>query len=351
MAGQLRAPLLTLDPLTGGVASIRVPLLTVDPLAEGSPNLRGALLTVDALSEGFRNLRAALLIIESLHPVAPEPYMSTALFPGSLGSSASLPGLAFSFHKRPKFATNKHVGASGVSVRNALMQYPIWEFEATYEFLEDSSGANSSLKSLMGFFLSRQAGFDTFLFKDKDDYLTTNDALGTADGVTTQFSFKRSLGGYSEKIGQIDQGQTISLYGSINESRSVPGAAAYTITTTNSAAWVEDLGVTLAGVPMVKVAASPAAGQYSVAAGVYTFNSANASAAVIIRYRYTLAPALYTITLPNLAVFTTAPAAGMLISADFQFFFVCLFQEDMLDFEKFADKLWQLQTVTFETAL
>jgi len=40
--------------------------------------------------------------------------------------------------------------------------------------------------------------------------------------------------------------------------------------------------------PLTKAASAPAAGQYSVAAGVYTFNSADANKAVLISYTYTI---------------------------------------------------------------
>lgn len=190
--------------------SLRADLVTIDSTNEGYPALRGNLVTIDDLAEGFRNLRMSLFVIESLHPVAPEGTISTDLFPGSLGSPATLPGLAFAFHKRPRFATQVQQAASGVSVRNALMQYPIWEFELTFEFLR--SDVNAEYQTLLGFFLQRQGGFDTFLFKDADDYQVTGGTLGTADGVTTQFDFKRTLGGFAEKVGQVDTGATINVY-------------------------------------------------------------------------------------------------------------------------------------------
>jgi len=68
-------------------------------------------------------------------------------------------------------------------------------------------------------------------------------------------------------------------------------ATPYTITPTppSSGTWAEDLGVrNAAGVPMTRVASSPAAGQYSVAAGVYTFAAADTGLGVFIDYRYTV---------------------------------------------------------------
>lgn len=53
--------------------------------------------------------------------------------------------------------------------------------------------------------------------------------------------------------------------------------------------WAADLGVISAatGRPLTRVASAPATGQYSVAAGVYTFAAADTGQTVYINYRYT----------------------------------------------------------------
>lgn len=343
----VRATLLSLEPLTTGSAAIRAPLVVLEPLTEGNRNLRVDLITVEPLTEGYRNLRVSFFCLEALYPVLPGGHVSTALFPGSLGSPTALPGLTYTIHKRPTFSTSVYKGASGVSVRRANMQYPIWEFDLTYEFLRDN--VNAEFQTLCGFFLSRQGGYDTFLMKDKDDYQVTNGTLGTADGVTTQFPFLRNLGGFNEKVGQVDNGLTITVYGTIAESDAIPSSGPYTVTVAHAADFVADNGVTKGGVAMTPVAGSPGAGQYSVAAGVYTFNSADHGAAVIITYRYLIHNTAYTVTMPNLLVFSSAPASGIIISADFQFFFNLRFQNDNADFDKFAETFWELQKITLES--
>ena len=93
----------------------------------------------------------------------------------------------------------------------------------------------------------------------------------------------------------------------INEAGSVPAATTYTVTVANGATFVVDLGVKLAltGLPMVKVATAPAAGQYSVSsAGVYTFAAADANAAVLLSYTYTTTGGS-TITINNQLMGTT----------------------------------------------
>lgn len=88
--------------------------------------------------------------------------------------------------------------------------------------------------------------------------------------------------------GTLSQGETVLQ---VSEAGTVPAASTYTVTVANSTTWVEDWEVKYAatGVPFTKVASAPAAGQYSVAAGVYTFAAADANAAVLITYSYTSA--------------------------------------------------------------
>jgi hypothetical protein len=74
------------------------------------------------------------------------------------------------------------------------------------------------------------------------------------------------------------------------ETTSVPAVSPFTYTTTFHATFVADQGVVYAatGLPMKAVASSPSVGQYTVAAGVYTFSTADAGASVLISYSYSV---------------------------------------------------------------
>jgi len=74
------------------------------------------------------------------------------------------------------------------------------------------------------------------------------------------------------------------------EAGSIP-ATPFAVTVANAATWVTDLGVrfALTGLPLTRVAAAPATGQYSVALGVYTFAAADTLLGVKIDYTYTSA--------------------------------------------------------------
>lgn len=79
--------------------------------------------------------------------------------------------------------------------------------------------------------------------------------------------------------------------------------ATQSVTVTNGANFVQDLGVMLVttGVQMQRVASAPAAGQYSVneATGVYTFHTTDNSKGVLISYVYKNTTAGKTISLVN----------------------------------------------------
>lgn len=353
------------QPLVEGYSTVRLSYTINQPVIAGYSKIRLSWQFNQPLIGGYSTIHTAFYMLQTLHPVLPDGPMSTDPFPGFGNSTANpaipagadpasteLPGLAFSVHKKPRFKTRISEAASGNEVRNALAEYPRWDFELTYEFLEDRSGAESSLRTIMGFFLQRQGSYDSWLFKDPDDYLVTAGVLGTADGVTTEFFLARTMGGFSEIVGQVDTVNTISVFGTPTESSAIPGTP-YEITVSQAASYVADVGVTIDGTPATKVVSGPTTGQYSVneTTGVYTFAAADTGKTAAITYRYTIAPANYTVTVPNSIVFGTAPASGLIISASFQFYFACRFAEDMVDFEKFYDKLWSLQECSFRSII
>lgn len=101
---------------------------------------------------------------------------------------------------------------------------------------------------------------------------------------------------------------------SFGEAGAVPAASPFIATALNAATWQDDLGVVYAasGLPLGKVASAPAAGQYSVAAGVYTFDASDAGKAVLISYTYTVSGAGQQVTLANPLLGTTPTFAAQL---------------------------------------
>ena len=74
------------------------------------------------------------------------------------------------------------------------------------------------------------------------------------------------------------------------EVTSVPVTSPFNYTTTYHSTFVSDQGVVYAstGLPLKAVLASPTIGQYTASGGVYTFSSADAGAAVLVSYNYTV---------------------------------------------------------------
>jgi hypothetical protein len=94
---------------------------------------------------------------------------------------------------------------------------------------------------------------------------------------------------------------------SFAEAGAVPGTSPYTVSAANASTWVKDLGVLYAatGLPLSQVASAPAAGQYAVVAGIYTFAAADTGKAVLISYNYTLAATGQQFTVANQLLGTT----------------------------------------------
>ena len=89
-------------------------------------------------------------------------------------------------------------------------------------------------------------------------------------------------------------------FGVANESATIPGTP-FQVTSAHAATWLSDLGVydITAAKFLARVASAPATGQYSVAAGVYTFASADTGHLVALNYDYTQASTGTTVTLTN----------------------------------------------------
>lgn len=115
----------------------------------------------------------------------------------------------------------------------------------------------------------------------------------------------------------------------INEAGTVPAMTTYTVTVANGANFYIDLGVKLAsdGTPFKQVAASPAAMEYTVSnAGVYTFNAAQASAAVLIDYLWEDAASGGSMDLSN-QLMGAAPKFQLILSQNYnsQYFTLVLY--------------------------
>jgi hypothetical protein len=170
-------------------------------------------------------------------------------------------------------------------VRVAYANTPTWEWELTYEVLQDATGA-SDLKRLAGFFLQMLGDVVPFLFLDPDDNTVTGQYIGTGDGATSSWTLQRTFGypeSGTEPIGYFNSSATFNVY--LNGA--LQSASSYAVSTT-----------------------TPVSQQI---------------------------------------VFNSAPAAGDVITVDMSYYFYVHFKDNTNDFEKFMNQLWTVKKVTLES--
>lgn len=131
--------------------------------------------------------------------------MSQAVLP-------TLAGLSWDITAKPEFTTMTHRAMSGYEVRAAFRIYPLWNFSLKYDILRDNS-ANNELKTMLGFFNSRQGSFDSFLFAPPADSSVSLMSFGTGTGSQTVFQMTRSYGGYIEPVNNLNSAPLIYVAG------------------------------------------------------------------------------------------------------------------------------------------
>ena len=124
----------------------------------------------------------------------------------------TLAGLTWDISAKPEFTTRTHRAMSGYEVRAAFRIYPLWNFSLKYDVLRDNT-ANNELKSIIGFFNSRQGAFDSFLYAPPADSSVTLMSFGAGTGAQTIFQITRSYGGYTEPLNNLNSAPLIYVAG------------------------------------------------------------------------------------------------------------------------------------------
>lgn len=109
----------------------------------------------------------------------------------------------------------------------------------------------------------------------------------------------------------VTTGQQVPIFSEVGTIPATP----FQVTVANSATWLADGGVvdTTSGLTMLRVPSAPATGQYSVAAGVYTFAVADVGHTVAIDYVFTQVGSGVTTTLINQQAGTTPTFKGIFV--------------------------------------
>ena len=181
----------------------------------------------------------------------------------------------------------------------------------TGNFYGISSAANSTPRK---FATMQDVQFD-LQFTTKQLYGQNQVALDIRRGqakFTGKAKFAQISGSMLNDLFFSQTATTGLLLSAVGEAGTV-SATPFTVTVANAATFDTDLGVVYAvtGTPLTRVASSPAQGQYSVAAVVYTFSSTDTGAAVLIDYLYTAATGGTKVALSNQSMGTTPTFMGV----------------------------------------
>jgi uncharacterized protein (TIGR02217 family) len=197
----------------------------------------------------------------------------------------TLPGIAWSVTKAPTFQTRIQRAVSGRELRALDYPYPLWQFTLVFAFLRD------------------------------------NPAAGLDELRTLMGFFMLCQGAYGKFLFQdpSDYQVTGQYVGSGDSSISV-----FQLQRT--------MGTGLPGGGFTEPIVAP-----NLVSAVY-FDG------------ITQSPSGYTVD-PDTGLLTFAipPSTGLVITADFSYWFRCRFVDDSYDFENFMYRLWQLKKLTFIT--
>jgi uncharacterized protein (TIGR02217 family) len=195
----------------------------------------------------------------------------------------ALPGLAWSVTKSPTFQTRIQRAVSGRELRALDYPYPLWQFTLVFDFLRDNPAAGLDE-------LRTLMGF----------FMLCQGAFGT-------FLFQDPS---DDRVSgqQIGTGDTLRTVFQLQRT----------------------MGKTLPSGGFLEPIVAP-----NVVNAVY-FNG-------IVQD-----PAGYSVDpMTGLVTFNIAPGSGLIITADYSYYFRCRFIDDSYAFENFMFRLWQLKKLTF----
>jgi uncharacterized protein (TIGR02217 family) len=195
----------------------------------------------------------------------------------------ALPGLAWSVTKTPTFQTRIQRAVSGRELRALDYPYPLWQFSLVYDFLRDNP----------------QAGYDE-LRTLLGFFMLCQGAFGTF-----LFQDPSDFEVAGQQIGTGDASTTIFQL-------------------------QRAMGTILPGGGFLEPIVAP-----NVVRAIYLNGIAQGPTT------YAVDPAT------GLVTFSSAPSDGLIITADFTYYFRCRFIDDKYDFENFMHQLWQVKKLTF----
>ncbi len=310
-------------------------------------------------------------------------------------SFPNLPGQGWSVHKRPTFSTRVASHVSGREVRSSLYADTLYEFEVTYDGLDSSdvfTGVTAtSLQTLMGFYLSCQGQYGTFLYTDPTDNAVTAQLIGVGAAGVQSFTFQRSIGAFTEPVSWVASVANIYLNGAVIPSAGIspPSApvlsrmsggtlAAATlyakityVTASGETPPSAESSLAISANNLLRIA-SPVPPSPASAIGWNAYVSTSTGTEVLQNGATPIAMGTawtepssglvtgsaappganttgWSLVQPNTLTFSGTPATGVAITADFAYAFICRFLDDQEDFENFMSGLWKVDSLKFRS--
>ena len=105
----------------------------------------------------------------------------------------ALAGLTFPVKKSALFpSVIEHTSVAGTSTTQNPQPFPVYNYDLPYSFLRADS-VNLEIQTMQAFFEERQGPNSPFHFLDPFDSAVTDQNIGTGDGTTTDFGFVRTM--------------------------------------------------------------------------------------------------------------------------------------------------------------
>lgn len=128
-----------------------------------------------------------------------------------------LPGRTWNTTMRPIFNTKVMTSVSMNEFRASFTATPIYQMKLSYDVLRDGTQAGQAYdewRPLIGFFMARRGRFDSFLYEHPNDYEAVAQEFGEGDGITANFNLARTLGGFTERVANVNELGEVRVDGS-----------------------------------------------------------------------------------------------------------------------------------------
>ena len=332
----------------------RIANVTFQQVSDSTPNFLGYYADLQQAADSIPDFRVYYLELQSIVAFEPSPWydadtegsdMSTEIFP-------ELKGLTWDIKRRPMFSNKVQDHLSGKETRLAFWDQPKWEYELTYEYLPNipKQVGDTDLETILGFFLKRKGNFQTFLYRFKGDNQATDQVLGTGNGTNADFTFIRSIGGFSGPVDYVDYVTTPPTF-----HWSIPTvvrvAASGTISTFPHITSIGAVTASVNPAVLTRVTGAPGPNEYSVnmTTGVFTFNaSRNGQTITIANFERDVLTG-YDLNVPNSVTFLTAPPTNTIVTSTFNYFHNVRFLESEAEFNEFYENLYELESITLRS--